>query len=94
MTYSNLCSAGKFIVTGDTDSSIFVAAGGAHDMVLCFVSCLNTLIERLQDARIHRRDHIDRGIQLFFRHPRFPCVRKAPLHSRIAQPHHRYGKPH
>src|SRR5205823_12765723 len=25
----------------------------------------------------------------FFRHLGFPCVRKAPLHSRIAKPHHR-----
>jgi hypothetical protein len=50
------------------------------------------LIERLEDSRIHGGDHIDRCIQLFFRHARFPCVRKATLHSWIAEPHHRDGK--
>lgn len=55
---------------------------------------LHPLIERLQNPRIHRRDHIDGSVQFFLRHPRFPCVRKAPIHSRIAQPHHRDSEPH
>jgi hypothetical protein len=52
------------------------------------------LIEGLQHTRVHRRDHIHRGIQLFFRHPRFPCVRKAAIHSWIAQPHYCHRKTH
>jgi hypothetical protein len=43
----------------------------------------------LQYTGVYRRDHIDGGIQLFFGHARFPCVRKAPVHSGIAEPHHR-----
>jgi hypothetical protein len=50
------------------------------------------LIQRLQNSRVHRRDHIHCRIQLFFRHPSFPCVRKAPVNSRVAEPHHRDGK--
>jgi hypothetical protein len=46
------------------------------------------LVERLQNSGIHRGYHIDRSIQFFIRHPRFPCVRKAALHSRIAEAHH------
>ena len=60
----------------------------------CLGPLLDPLIERLQNPRIHRGDHIDGGIQLFLRHPRFPCVRKAPIHSRIAQPHHRDRQSH
>jgi len=60
------------------------------DNSLSFISRLDSLIQRLQHAGIHRRDHVHRGVQLFFGHSPFPCVRKAPLHSRIAQPHHRY----
>ena len=59
---------------------------------LCFISLLDPLIQRLQHSRVHRGDHVHRRIELFFRHPRFPCVRKAPIHSRIAQPHHRDGE--
>jgi hypothetical protein len=50
------------------------------------------LIERLQDACIHRGDDIDRRIKFFVGHSRFPCIRKAPFHSRIAEPHHRHGQ--
>jgi hypothetical protein len=57
-----------------------------------FVSLLDPLIQRLQNPRVHRGDHIDCGIELFFRHPRFPCVRKASFNSRIAEPHHRDGE--
>ena len=46
------------------------------------------LIQRLQNPRVHGRNHIYRRIQLFLGHARFPCVRKAPLHSRITKPHH------
>lgn len=59
-----------------------------------FGSRLNPLIERLQHARIHCGNNIHRCVQLIFGHPSFPCVRKAPFNSRIAQPHHRHRKPH
>ena len=59
---------------------------------LCFVSLLDPLIERLQNTGVHCGDDIHRRVQLFFRHPRFPCVRKAPIHLRIAEPHHRDGE--
>ena len=55
---------------------------------------LHPLIERLQHARIHCCNHVHRRIQFLLRHPRFPCVRKAPIHSRIAQPHHRDRESH
>ena len=61
-------------------------------MVLRLASLLDPLIERLQHARIDGRDHVHRGVKLLFDHPRFPCVRKAPVDSRIAEPHHRDGK--
>ena len=61
---------------------------------LTLTSRFDPLIQRLQNSRIHRRDYVNGGIQLFLRHPRFPCVRKAPLHSRIAQPHHRDREPY
>jgi len=57
-----------------------------------FVSLLDPLIQRFEHSRVHRGDDIHRRIELFFRHPRFPCVRKAPIHSRIAKPHHRDGE--
>jgi hypothetical protein len=57
-----------------------------------FGALLNPLIQRLQNSRVHRGDDIHRRIKFLFRHPRFPCVRKAPIHSRIAEPHHRDGK--
>jgi hypothetical protein len=47
-------------------------------------SRLDSLIQRLQHTRIHRCNHVDSRIELFFGHSRFPCVRKAALHSRIA----------
>jgi hypothetical protein len=47
------------------------------------------LIQRLQNPCIYRRDHVHGSIQFFLGHPRFPCVRKAPIHSRITEPHHR-----
>jgi hypothetical protein len=53
---------------------------------------LDPLIQGLQNARVHRRDHIDGGVQLFFRYPRFPCVRKAPVNSWITEAHHRDGE--
>src|SRR5207247_10457879 len=48
------------------------------------------LIRRLQPARIRGGEHIDCCIEFSFRHPRFPCVRKAALHSGIAEPHRRH----
>ena len=59
---------------------------------LTFVSLLDPLIERLQHTSVYGGNHIHSGIQFFVAHARFPCVRKAPLNSRIAQPHHRNGK--
>jgi hypothetical protein len=54
----------------------------------------DSLIQGLQHSGIYRGDHIHRRIELFFGHPCFPCVRKAPVHSRIAKAHHRYGQTH
>jgi hypothetical protein len=62
--------------------------------VLRLTALLDPLIQGLQHPCIHGDNHIDCGVQFFFRHPRFPCVRKAPVHSRIAQVHHRYGQAH
>jgi hypothetical protein len=62
--------------------------------VLRLAALFDPLIERLQHSCIHRGDHVHRGIQLFFGHPRFPCVRKAAIHSRITKAHHRYREPH
>jgi hypothetical protein len=59
---------------------------------LCLNPLLNALIQRLQHSRIHRGDHIHRRIEFFFRHPRFPCVRKAPVNSWITEAHHRDGE--
>jgi hypothetical protein len=53
---------------------------------------LDPLIERLQNSRVHGGDHVHGGVQFFFGHPRFPCVRKAPFHSRIAEAHRRHGQ--
>jgi hypothetical protein len=50
----------------------------------------DSLIQRLQDACIHCGNNIRRGIQFFLSHSRFPCIRKAPLYSRIAEAHHRH----
>jgi len=56
------------------------------------LALLNPLIQGLEHARIHRGDDIHGGIQFFLRHPRFPCVRKAPFDSRVAQSHHCKGQ--
>ena len=55
-----------------------------------FVSLLDPLIQRLQNPRVHRGDDIHSCIEFFFRHSRFPCVRKAAIHSRIAEAHRRH----
>jgi hypothetical protein len=55
---------------------------------------LDSLTQRLKNSRIHRGNNIHRRIQFFLSHSRFPCIRKAPFHSRIAEPHHRHGKTH
>jgi len=65
----------------------------AHEAFLCFVSLFDSLIQGLKYARIHRSDDIHRRVQFFLRHPRFPCVRKAPVYSRIAKPHHCHRQP-
>jgi hypothetical protein len=80
-----------------------VALGGKPELILiCYcplfpltsIPLLDPLIERLQNSRIDSGDHIHRRVQFFFGHSRFPCVRKAPFHSRIAEPHHRDGQTH
>jgi hypothetical protein len=71
-----------------------LSSGRSPEDLLRLVPRLDPLIERLQDTRIHRGNHIDGGIKLFFRHPGFPCVRKAAIYSRITEPHHRDRKPH
>ena len=43
----------------------------------------------LQNPGVHGGNDVDGSIELFLRKPRFPCVRKAPFDSRIAQAHHR-----
>jgi hypothetical protein len=58
---------------------------------LLLLPLLDPLVKRFQHAGINRGNHVDRGVQFFFSHPCFPCVRKAPLDSRIAKAHHRYG---
>jgi hypothetical protein len=59
---------------------------------LTLISLLDPLIQRFEHSRIHRGDDIHSRIELFFGHPRFPCVRKAPIHSWIAESHHRNGE--
>jgi hypothetical protein len=56
------------------------------------LALLNPLIQGLQHTRIHCGDDIHRRVQFFFRHPRFPCVRKASFDSRVAESHHRHGQ--
>ena len=56
------------------------------------VSLFNPLIQGLQNPRIHRGNYVHSRVQLFLGHSRFPCVRKAPLHSMIAKPHHGDGE--
>jgi hypothetical protein len=58
----------------------------------CLLTLFDTLIQRLQDARIYGSNHIHRRIQFFLGHSRFPCIRKASFHSWIAQSHHRNGQ--
>jgi hypothetical protein len=64
----------------------------ARNDLLGLVSLLYSLIQRLQHSRVHGGDNIHRRVQFFFRHPCFPCVRKAPLDSGITEAHHRHGK--
>jgi hypothetical protein len=52
----------------------------------------DALIQRLQNTRVNGRNHIHRRVQFFLRHSRFPCIRKAPFHSWVAQSHHRNGQ--
>jgi hypothetical protein len=59
-----------------------------------FLALLDSLVKRLKNSRVHCRDHVNGSIEFFFGHARFPCVRKAAFHSRIAEPHHRHGQSH
>jgi hypothetical protein len=55
---------------------------------------LDSLIKRLQNSGVHRCDHIHGSVEFFFGQARFPCIRKAALHSWIAEPHHRHRQPY
>ena len=57
-----------------------------------FIPGLDPLIQRLQHPRIHGGDDVDGGVEFFFGHPRFPCVRKAAFDSGFAKAHHRHGQ--
>jgi len=59
-----------------------------------FLALLDSLVKRLKNSRVNSRDHVDSSIEFFFRHARFPCVRKAAFHSWIAEPHHRHREPY
>jgi len=59
---------------------------------LALIPSFDPLIQRLENSRVHRGDDIHRRVELFFRHPRFPCVRKAPVNSWITEAHHRDGE--
>ena len=57
---------------------------------LSLPTLFDSLVQRLQDAGIHRRDDIYRRVQFFFPHACFPCIRKASFYSGIAKAHHRH----
>jgi hypothetical protein len=63
-----------------------------YSNLLRFVPLLDPLIQGLKHARVHRGDDVHRRIEFLFRHASLPCVRKATIHSRVAQPHHRNGE--
>jgi len=77
-----------------TDGGMLVVSVLSQEFWLVLVPGFDPLIERLQHSRVNGRNYIDCGVELFLRHPRFPCVRKALIHSRITQPHHRHGESH
>jgi hypothetical protein len=56
------------------------------------VALFDSLIQRLEDARVDRSDHVNSRVEFFIGHSCFPCVRKAPFHSGIAETHDRDGK--
>jgi hypothetical protein len=51
-------------------------------------------VERLKNPRIDGCNHIHGAVQIDFVNTRFPCVRKAAFHSRLAIAHHGDGKTH
>jgi hypothetical protein len=61
-----------------------------HAPASLFVSLLDPLIQRLQHPRVHCGNDVHCRIKLFLGHPRFPCVRKAPLDSGVAEAHRRH----
>ena len=67
-------------------------SGSTVSNLLRLVPLLDPLIQRLKHARVNGSNDIHRCIEFFLGHARFPCVRKATIHSRIAQPHHRNGE--
>jgi hypothetical protein len=51
-------------------------------------------VERLQNPCIDSCDDIHSAIEIGFVDTRFPCVRKATFHSRLAVAHHGNGETH
>lgn len=69
-----------------------ILAGRVQDTKRSALSLLYPLVQRLHDAGVDGSDDVDGGIELFFRHSRFPCVRKAPFRSGLAVARHRHGQ--
>jgi hypothetical protein len=44
-------------------------------------------VQRLNNAGINCRNDVHSSVQIFLRDTGLPCVRKAPLHSRLTVPH-------
>ena len=60
---------------------------------LLFLPRLDSLIERFEYACVNGSDDIHRCVEFLFGQSRFPCVRKAPVHSGIAVTRHRHSEP-
>jgi hypothetical protein len=97
-----MSSVSAVVTFGDASKDFGVGTGFRRrvcspEEALCasaslLISLLDPLIQRFKHSRIRRGYHVHRRVEFFFGHPRFPCVRKAPIHSRIAEPHHRDGE--
>ncbi len=51
-------------------------------------------VERLDNPGVHGGNHVSRTIQICLRDISFPCVRKAPFHSRLTIADHGNGQSH
>ncbi len=61
---------------------------------LTFELCFGANVEGLQNPCIDGRDDVHGTVEIGFVNARFPCVRKASLHSRLAIAHHGNGEAH